>query len=321
MDSQTIKDKIDLYQQIYFTHDEPIPFKGDLFIYPVLVKDYYQFYSLIDIFTVEKNEDKSGIGIAMTNLDYLIHMTKSDFPDHEIVIRKIISMFELIFHIKNGLICECDENYDTFMTFEELFKEFSDREKKLKKENPDIDTQVLMMELFNIRKCPKCGKDREDIIRYKEVSESKQTLMVGDVEITDDDFDLLRKVVCYQNMPDYDDEYIDPELKAELELAARLENPNNIQPTLEKQETCLIASTAYTYETIKQLSIRHLVMLLRSVDAKLHYFTYRQAEASGMVQFKGELAHWIYSNDKKSKLDKVQSFDSLKDKLSGVAKM
>ena len=58
----------------------------------MLVKDYYQFYSLIDIFTVEKNEDKSGIGIAMTNLDYLIHMTKSDYPNDEIVIRKIISM-------------------------------------------------------------------------------------------------------------------------------------------------------------------------------------------------------------------------------------
>ena len=101
MDPSVIKDKIDLYQQIYFTHDEPIPFKGDLLIYPVLVKDYYQFYSLIDIFTVEKNEDKTGIGISMTNLDYLIHMTKSDFPDHEIVVRKIIAMFELIFHIKN----------------------------------------------------------------------------------------------------------------------------------------------------------------------------------------------------------------------------
>lgn len=145
--------------------------------------------------------------------------------------------------------------------------------------------------------------------------------MIGNVEITDDDFDLLRKVVCYYNMPDYDDDYIDPELKAELELAAKLENPNNVQPTLEKQETCLVASTAYTYETIKQISLRHLVMLLRTVDAKIHYQVYRSAEASGMVKFKSEITHWIYASDKKSKLDKVQSFDSLKEKLSGVAKM
>lgn len=75
----------------------------------------------------------------MTNLDYLIHMTKSDYPDHEIIVRKIISMFELIFHIKNGLICECDENHDTFMTFEELYNSFSKREKELKDQNPDID--------------------------------------------------------------------------------------------------------------------------------------------------------------------------------------
>ena len=82
-----------------------------------------------------------------------------------------------------------------------------------------------------------------------------------------------------------------------------------------------MASTAYTYETIKNLSIRHLVLLLRTVDAKLHYFTYRQAEASGMVKFSGELQHWIYSNDKKSKLDGVQSLDSLRDKLQNVARM
>ena len=197
MDPSVIKDKIDLYQQIYFTHDEPIPFKGDLLIYPVLVKDYYQFYSLIDIFTVEKNEDKTGIGISMTNLDYLIHMTKSDFPDHEIVVRKIIAMFELIFHIKNGIICNCDKNHDTFMTFEDLYNMYYEREKELKSENPDIDSQTLLAELFTLRKCPKCGRDRDDIIRYNKISETKRSLMVGTVEITDDDYDLLRKIVCY----------------------------------------------------------------------------------------------------------------------------
>ena len=49
----------------------------------------------------------------------------------------------------------------------------------------------------------------------------------------------ILKIFCYQNMPDYDDEYIDPELKADLEEAARLRNPNNVQPSLEKQECCL----------------------------------------------------------------------------------
>lgn len=128
MDSDKIKQLIDLYQQIYFTHDEPVPFKEHLCIYPVLVKDYYRFYSLIDIFTIDKNEDKTGIGITMTNLDYIIHLTKSDNPQHEIITRKIIEMFELIFHIKNGIKCDCDVNGDTFMSYDDIYKIFSKKE-------------------------------------------------------------------------------------------------------------------------------------------------------------------------------------------------
>lgn len=323
MDSSQIKNLVEAYKQFYFTHDEPVPFKGHLHIYPVLVKDYYRFYTLIDIFTIEKNEDKTGKGIAMTNLDYLLYLTGNDNPDGDMVASKIINMFELIFHIKNGIKCECDEDNETFMSYDEIYRQFAKLEKQwVDEHNGEKPTDVdLAMMFYEMRKCPKCGKDRQDIIRYNQVREGKQNLIVDGVEITDDDFDILRKVVCYQNMPDYDDEYIDPELKAELELKAKLENPNNIQPTLEKQESCLVASTAYTYETIKNISIRHLVLLLRTVDAKLHYFTYRQAEASGMVKFSGELQHWIYSNDKKSKLDGVQSLDSLKSKLQNVASM
>ena len=108
-----------------------------------------------------------------------------------------------------------------------------------------------------------------------------------------------------------------------MEEMARLENPNNVQPSLEKQESCIVASTAYTYETIKELSLRHLVLLLRTVDAKLHYFTYRQAEASGMVKFeKDALPHWIYSSDKKNKYDKLQSLEKFKSKFQqGGVKM
>ena len=35
-----IKDNLEMYEQVYFTHDEPVPLKGHLKVYPVLVKDY-----------------------------------------------------------------------------------------------------------------------------------------------------------------------------------------------------------------------------------------------------------------------------------------
>ena len=44
---------IKYYEQCYFTYDKEIPFKGDLNVYPILVKDYYKFY-LTAIFLCSK---------------------------------------------------------------------------------------------------------------------------------------------------------------------------------------------------------------------------------------------------------------------------
>lgn len=106
-------------------------------------------------------------------MDYLIYLTKQDNPEHEIITRKIINMFELIFRIKNGIKCDCDENGDTFMSYDEIYEEFSRREQQLKKENTNIDSMAVAALLYELRKCPKCKKDREDLIRYNSVTEHK----------------------------------------------------------------------------------------------------------------------------------------------------
>ena len=51
----------------------------------------------------------------------------------------------------------------------------------------------------------------------------------------DKDFDELKALVARQNILDYDgDKYIDPDLKEELEIKARLQNKNYTSPSLEK---------------------------------------------------------------------------------------
>jgi hypothetical protein len=313
--ASNIKQNIQQYEQIYFTHDDPVPLKGHLLVYPVLVKDYNLFYSLIDIFTINKNETPEGI--TMSHLDFFIYKMQPEQQDGELFTRKAISMFELIFHIKNGIKCECDEDNDTYISYDDIYKQIALKEKE---KGGNLSQQEIFQIFDQIRLCKKCGKHRDDLIRFNELPNGKKDLIIDGVEIDKNTFDDLRQLVCYQNMPDYDDDYVDPELKAEMEEAARLENPNAVSPTLEKQESCIVASTAYKYSDIKELSIRKLVLLLRTVDAKLHYFTYRQAEASGMVSFKKDLTHWIYGNDKRNKFDKLQSLDSFKDKLSNVTK-
>ena len=310
-----IKDNLEMYEQVYFTHDEPVPLKGHLKVYPVLVKDYNLFYSCIDIFTINKNEDPNGI--TMSNLDYFIYLMQPEQPNSEMFTRKAINMFELIFHIKNGIKCECDKDNDTYISYEDIYKFIAEKEQNAQGE---LSNEDIMKYFYEIKKCPKCGKIRDDLIKFNDLPNGKKDLIVDGVEIDKTTFDELRTLVCYYNMPDYDDEYIDPELEAELQEAARLENPNATSPSLEKQESCLVASTSYKYSELKELSIRKLVLLLRTVDKKLHYFTYRQAEASGMVSFKSELPHWIYGSDKRDKFERLQTLDSFKEKMAQVAK-
>lgn len=302
---------IKYYEQAFFTNDLPIPFKYNLTIYPILVENYYKFYASIGCFKINKNEDIKGVG--MSNLDYVLYLSEQE--DGKRFFFQLISLLELIFHIKNGIICpECGK----VISYEEI-NEKIDKIKLIENENERNNTMQLYIEQIEYCDCNKDNKiKREPVIQYSREKGNKY-ISINGIKINSEEYDLLRNIVLYYNIPDYDDEYIDPELKAELEEVARLKNPNNVQPSLEKQMSCIVsAGVSYTYETIKQLSIRKMVLLLRTIDARLHYFAYRQAEASGFVSFKNELTHWIYGVDKKDKFSDVMTMDALRDKLKDV---
>lgn len=323
------------YEQKYFTHDDPIPFKENLTIYPIKVRDYYEFYFNVMCFKMNKNEDPEGI--VLSHLGYLIYKMK-DKENGNIVHNQLIRLLEMIFHIKNGLKCpKCGD----IITFEQINKEVE----KINKISDEKTRELVLRKYFDeISVCDKCTKKKEpnqqdviDEILHLKSTEDKlkdeqvriqiidysdeqgdTKLFVDGVEIDDSEYDLLRNIVLYYNIPDYDDEYINPELKAELEEVARLKNPNNVQPSLEKQESCIVSTGVYTYETIKDITIRKMVILLRTIDTRLHYFAYRQGELSGMVHFKGELTHWIYGDDHKKKDEDIMTMDALRDKLKDV---
>lgn len=56
--SNELYKEIQLYEQMYFATDEPVPFKGNLMVYPVLSKDYYKFYSNLPCLTMDKTVKK-----------------------------------------------------------------------------------------------------------------------------------------------------------------------------------------------------------------------------------------------------------------------
>lgn len=265
--------KIEYLSQMYFELDEPVPYKG-LKIHPVKVKDYYKFYSVIPIFTIDKNRDVKGIPLSY--LDYLVLLMSEE--DGNKYIQQLIILLEMIFKIDNGLYCDNEdcEYHKEIISYYDIWKEID----KIK---DNVEKEKKLNEIFC---CPKCGNKRKEVFSLvKNNKTKKSSLNIFGIEFNSREFDELREIVCHQNIPDYGSqgEFFDKELEEELKLKAKMENPNNVQPTLEKQLNCIVSASGYTYKELKKITIRRMVLLLRTIDAKLHYFCYRQAEASGKL--------------------------------------
>ena len=328
MISEQLQKKLDLWEKCYFSLDEAVPFKDNLRVYPVLVKDYYKFYSCFPCLTMDKNtkmvigEDGTPIkvsnpkGIGMSYLGYLIESMQEGEIGATLT-SQLIGLIELVFHEKNGFFCP---NCGEVILFEEIKNELDNIIKEIvesKGTKEQIDTAKI--ETFKEKmKCKKCGSNMREIISIKNEGNIKK-LSIKNTDISPKDFDELKALVSRQNILDYDgDKYVDPDLKEELEIKARLQNKNYTSPSLEKQMVCVCAGTGYTLKELKEIPLRKLTLLLKTVDSKANYYAQVQGAYSGMVKFKEDPKHWIFGDNKRDIASEFTSLESFTGKFNNV---
>ena len=167
--------------------------------------------------------------------------------------------------------------------------------------------------------CPDCGGRLRSTFDIVADEKGKKRMYIKDVEISSRDFDELKAIIPRQNILDYDgDMYMDADLKEELELKARLQNSDYTSPSLEKTLVCVAIGTGFTFEYLKGISMRKLSLLLRTIDKKETYYAQYQASMSGMVKFKEDPKHWIFSDDKKNITKEFTSLDDFTKKFDKV---
>lgn len=328
MISEKLQQKLDLWEKCYFSLDDAVPFKGELKVYPALVKDYYKFYSCFPCMTMDKNtkmalnEDGRMIkisnpkGIGMSYLAYLIE-SMSDEQFGQSITSQVIGLLELIFHVENGFFCP---NCGSELKYSDIRKQLDMLTKEAQRQNKSKEElDKIKLEYFKkIIVCPDCKGERRDIISIKNEGNIKK-FTIYNTDISPKDFDELKALVARQNILDYDgDKYIDPDLKEELEIKARLQNKDYTSPSLEKQMVCVCAGTGYTLEELKEIPIRKLTLLLRTVDAKASYYAQVQGAYSGMVKFKQDPKHWIFGDNKKDISKEFTSLESFTGKFDRV---
>ena len=308
---KNIADELIAYESQYFKEDLPIPFCGTLKLYPATVHDYEVFSYCSQCLTLNKNQDPQGI--RMSQLEYLYSKTQLPGDEGAAWSYKIQKLFEIIFHIKNGIKCtKCGRviEYNS-----EEFRNYITKVQEAQQNEQSIPQLVCSKE--------ECGGNEFiEMMKFIEDPQTKKhVLCINGQIVSKEDYDRLRYLVLFQNFPDYrDDSWVDPTLKQDYEEKMRLERQNNdVHATLEKKIVCLSISTGFDFEKIYNMTIRKFTMALTTVDDLINYKIMKTAAMSGFIQWPKDkpIEHWIYKPDKDMYGD--NSYKSLSDATKGLS--
>ena len=160
-----------------------------------------------------------------------------------------------------------------------------------------------------------CMRIEEISIRLFIDEDSKAKLILNGVEIDENEFDYLRKLILYQNLPNYDDELMNPDLKNDLEQADKIKNGGEETEDFEHLIANLVIGTGMNIDDVKNLPIRKFYIIGQVMDRKLHYSIYKQASVGGFVEFKQPITHYLKKNIDLLE-NKVTTVETLKNNLN-----
>lgn len=119
-------------------------------------------------------------------------------------------------------------------------------------------------------------------------------------KINSKNFEDIRRIILYQNIPNFDDEYINPELKKAMMETDILKNKNIVVPNLERKIAIITAHTGISKKEQLDMTYRSHSLLFKEICEEIEYVTARPvALYTGSAD---KMEQWIYKT-KKNKMD------------------
>lgn len=291
-----IVDELQYLDEAYFPFDKPVPFVGNLELHPVNVKYHDEFLACTACMTLNRMDDPEGL--RYSNIGYLIHKME-DEKEGPMWSRYFSRLCELVFDIKNGIKCKkCGK----VMSFNDFFAGIKEKKEAFTCECGSVD----FMEVIGIRE-------------NKETK--KKELHIDGNFLTNKDFDRMRQIVMYQNLPDYkDDSWVDIEVRKDQEETRKLKAKASKvgSASLERKMVCMAVKTGFFLDDIYKLSIRKFLMMFSAMDDLINYETARIGLMTGMVSSKEPLEHWIFKNEEDDIYGKAVDAGAFKDMINGA---
>lgn len=139
--------------------------------------------------------------------------------------------------------------------------------------------------------------------------------------ITSKEFDDIKKIIMHQNIHDFDDDYIDPDVKKAVEEYHRIITRDVIETTVEKKVAAIQVETGMTCEEIYKMTYRQFNILFETMLDNIDYKILKTAELSGNVEFKKSIEHWVFKKEKGKFGDAFINADSFNNKMGSSSFM
>lgn len=158
---------------------------------------------------------------------------------------------------------------------------------------------------------PQIGRDDKNRPLLCEVDKE-----VGDISffITQKEFNDIKRIILYQNLPNYDDEYINPELKENMKELDNLKNKNLEIPSLERKMAIVTSHTGISKKEQLEMTIRAHSLLFQEIANEVEY---NAAKPLSIYAGKSEEIQWIFKKKKDKFSDYITSVEDYNKSMGG----
>lgn len=151
--------------------------------------------------------------------------------------------------------------------------------------------------------------------------DNHSVFVVGKNVFKKKEFDEIRRIILYQNIPGFDDSYVDPELAKALDEERELRSRKSgvSKRTFEDQIAALSVLTGFTFDYIYSMPIRRFFVTLDKAISRMEYQIIRTGQMSGMVKLEKAIPDWVASDDGADVInERLGQYGELKKKIGTV---
>lgn len=133
-------------------------------------------------------------------------------------------------------------------------------------------------------------------------------------EITAKEFDDIKRIILYQNLANFDDAYINPELKERMDEVDQLRNKGMETPSLERRMAIITSHCGINKSEQLKMTFRSHSILFQEVNSEVEYMCTKPIAIYGG---KSDEVQWIFKKKKDKFSDYITSVEDYNKSMGG----